>query len=164
MCISSISTTSTPAAERMASIDSPCALIQLYTATWLHFKNRPMERKPSPSRYSCRASRLVAALIRRCWTVCLYPHDLHLCRCFPLTMPSLLQSVELHLGQFINRRSALKSTYLTSRYTYLTIPENPYWQYLCGERFFQHRLPCHPTSLIRWRNRIGEAIANGCFR
>lgn len=37
--------------------------------------------------------------------------------------------------------------------------ENPYWQYLCGERFFQHRLPCHPTSLTKWRNRIGEA---GC--
>ena len=37
--------------------------------------------------------------------------------------------------------------------------ENPYWQYLCGERFFQHRLPCHPTSLTKWRKRIGEA---GC--
>ncbi len=37
--------------------------------------------------------------------------------------------------------------------------ENPYWQYLCGERFFQHRPPCHPTSLTKWRNRIGEA---GC--
>jgi IS5 family transposase len=37
--------------------------------------------------------------------------------------------------------------------------ENPYWQHLCGERFFQHRLPCHPTSLTKWRNRIGEA---GC--
>jgi transposase, IS5 family len=37
--------------------------------------------------------------------------------------------------------------------------ENPYWQYLCGERFSQHRPPCHPTLLTKWRNRIGEA---GC--
>ena len=39
--------------------------------------------------------------------------------------------------------------------------ENPYWQHLCGERFFQHRPPCHPTSLTKWRNRIGEAILCG---
>ena len=29
--------------------------------------------------------------------------------------------------------------------------ENPYWQYFCGEVFFQHELPCHPTSLTKWR-------------
>ena len=27
--------------------------------------------------------------------------------------------------------------------------ESPYWQYFCGEEFFQHKLPCHPTSLKR---------------
>ena len=37
--------------------------------------------------------------------------------------------------------------------------ENPYWQYFCGEEYFQHQLPCHPTSLSQWRKRIGEA---GC--
>lgn len=37
--------------------------------------------------------------------------------------------------------------------------ENPYWQYFCGEAFFRHELPCHPTSLTKWRQRIGEA---GC--
>jgi len=37
--------------------------------------------------------------------------------------------------------------------------ENPYWQYFCGEEYFQHRMPCHPTSLTHWRQRIGEA---GC--
>ena len=37
--------------------------------------------------------------------------------------------------------------------------ENPYWQYFCGEEYFQHQLPCHPTSLSYWRKRIGEA---GC--
>jgi IS5 family transposase len=38
-------------------------------------------------------------------------------------------------------------------------PENPYWQFFCGEEFFQHRLPIHPSQLSRWRKRIGEA---GC--
>ncbi|HEY9629429.1 MAG TPA: transposase [Coleofasciculaceae cyanobacterium] len=33
--------------------------------------------------------------------------------------------------------------------------ENPYWQYFCGERVFQHDLPCHPTSLVKWRKRVG---------
>ena len=32
--------------------------------------------------------------------------------------------------------------------------ENPYWQYFCGYEYFQHKLPCHPTSLIKWRQRI----------
>jgi transposase, IS5 family len=32
--------------------------------------------------------------------------------------------------------------------------ENPYWQYFCGYEFFQHQLPCHPTSLVKWRQRL----------
>ena len=35
--------------------------------------------------------------------------------------------------------------------------ENPYWQYFCGFKTFQHDLPCHPTSLVKWRHRVGEA-------
>ena len=34
--------------------------------------------------------------------------------------------------------------------------ENPYYQHLTGETFFQHRSPIDPSSLTRWRNRIGE--------
>jgi IS5 family transposase len=34
--------------------------------------------------------------------------------------------------------------------------ENPYFQHFTGETFFQHRPPIDPTSLIRWRKRIGE--------
>lgn len=34
--------------------------------------------------------------------------------------------------------------------------ENPYWQYFCGMETFQHRLPCHPTTLVKWRKKIGE--------
>jgi len=37
--------------------------------------------------------------------------------------------------------------------------ENPYWQYFCGETYFQHRLPIDPSSMSRWRKRIGE---KGC--
>jgi len=33
--------------------------------------------------------------------------------------------------------------------------ENPYWQYFCGFEFFQHRLSLDPTSLVKWRKRIG---------
>lgn len=35
--------------------------------------------------------------------------------------------------------------------------ENPYWQYFCGRIYFEHELPCHPTSLVKWRHRLGAA-------
>lgn len=34
--------------------------------------------------------------------------------------------------------------------------ENPYWQYFCGNEYFEHNLPLDPTSLVRWRQRIGN--------
>jgi IS5 family transposase len=34
--------------------------------------------------------------------------------------------------------------------------ENPYFQHFTGETFCQHRPPIHPSSLSRWRSRIGE--------
>ena len=37
--------------------------------------------------------------------------------------------------------------------------ENPYWQYFCGMEHFQHQIPFHPTSLGKWRKRLGE---EGC--
>ena len=36
--------------------------------------------------------------------------------------------------------------------------ENPYWQYFCGFEYLQHELPLHPTSLVRWRNRVGDKL------
>lgn len=33
--------------------------------------------------------------------------------------------------------------------------ENPYWQYFCGFGTMQHELPLHPTSLVKWRQRLG---------
>jgi IS5 family transposase len=34
--------------------------------------------------------------------------------------------------------------------------ENPYYQYFCGEDFFQHALVFDRSSLTRWRQRMGE--------
>lgn len=35
--------------------------------------------------------------------------------------------------------------------------ENPYWQFFTGEVWFQTRFPCDPSSLTRYRKRLGEA-------
>ena len=37
--------------------------------------------------------------------------------------------------------------------------ENPYWQYFCGEMYFQHEFPMHPTSMTKWRQRMSESDA-----
>jgi len=37
--------------------------------------------------------------------------------------------------------------------------ENPYWQYFCGFEYFQNEFPCDPSSLTRYRQRLGE---EGC--
>ncbi|PRH15837.1 IS5 family transposase, partial [Burkholderia multivorans] len=34
--------------------------------------------------------------------------------------------------------------------------ENPYWQFFTGETYLQTELPIDPSSLTRWRQRIGE--------
>lgn len=38
--------------------------------------------------------------------------------------------------------------------------ENPYWQFLCGETHLQHECPIHPTSLTKWRQRVGVERLN----
>ena len=35
--------------------------------------------------------------------------------------------------------------------------ENPYWQFFCGFDYLQHQLPIDPSSLTRWRDRIGPS-------
>jgi IS5 family transposase len=35
--------------------------------------------------------------------------------------------------------------------------ENPYWQYLSGMEFFEYEPPIDPSSMSRWRSRVGEA-------
>ncbi len=36
--------------------------------------------------------------------------------------------------------------------------EKPYWQYFCGYEQLQHQLPLHPTTLVKWRNRVGDKL------
>ena len=36
-------------------------------------------------------------------------------------------------------------------------PENPYYQFFCGELSFCHKLPFDRSSLTHWRQRLGEA-------
>jgi IS5 family transposase len=42
--------------------------------------------------------------------------------------------------------------------------ENPYWQYFSGMRDFQHSMPIDPSSMTRWRKRVGEAGAEKMLR
>jgi transposase, IS5 family len=42
--------------------------------------------------------------------------------------------------------------------------ENPYWQYLSGMEFFCHEPPIDPSSMSRWRRRVGEAGAEELLR
>ena len=42
--------------------------------------------------------------------------------------------------------------------------ENPYWQHFSGEQFFQHELPIDPSSMTRWRQRLGEAGAEAMLK
>jgi IS5 family transposase len=37
--------------------------------------------------------------------------------------------------------------------------ENPYWQHLCGSKYFEHEAPIHPTSMTKWRAKIAAAGA-----
>lgn len=44
---------------------------------------------------------------------------------------------------------------LSDENTVFKFLENPYYQYFCGNKYFEHKLPCDPSSMTRWRNRIG---------
>jgi len=33
--------------------------------------------------------------------------------------------------------------------------ENPYWQFFSGRQYFEHKLPIDPSSMTRWRKRVG---------
>jgi IS5 family transposase len=42
--------------------------------------------------------------------------------------------------------------------------ENPYWQHFSGISQFQHRMPIDPSSMTRWRKRLGDAGAEQMLR
>lgn len=51
----------------------------------------------------------------------------------------------------------LKHAYnLSDEQTVLRWVENPYWQYFCGMKWFESTLPIDPSSMTRWRKKIGE--------
>ena len=59
----------------------------------------------------------------------------------------------------------LKYTFdLSDEDTVLTWIENPYWQYLSGMKYFEHDLPIDPSSMTRWRKRVGEAGAEALLQ
>ena len=55
---------------------------------------------------------------------------------------------------YLKQTFALSDEELIARWV-----ENAYWQYFCGETYFQHEPPIHPTSLTRYRQRLGPV---GC--
>ena len=51
----------------------------------------------------------------------------------------------------------LKHAYnLSDEQTVLRWVENPYWQFFCGEKWFQYAPPIDSSSMTRWRKLIGE--------
>jgi len=64
----------------------------------------------------------------------------------PATLPRLVAGIF-----YLQHAFALSDEAVVARWA-----ENPYWQHFCGETFFQHRLPLDPSSLTRWRKRVGE--------
>ena len=42
--------------------------------------------------------------------------------------------------------------------------ENPYWQYFCGEIYFQYDEPYDPSDFVHFRKRIGEEGAQKIFK
>jgi IS5 family transposase len=42
--------------------------------------------------------------------------------------------------------------------------ENPYWQHFSGMSHFQHRMPIDPSSMTRWRKRLGDGGAEQMLR
>ena len=42
--------------------------------------------------------------------------------------------------------------------------ENPYWQHFSVGQFFEHERPIDPSSMTRWRKRLGEAGAEAMLK
>jgi len=42
--------------------------------------------------------------------------------------------------------------------------ENPYWQFFSGMQFFSHQAPIDPSSMTRWRSRLGASGAESMLK
>lgn len=63
------------------------------------------------------------------------------------------KSVRLMVGlHYLKYMKNLSDEALVEQWT-----ENPYWQYFCGEEYFQTAFPIHPTSMTKWRNRLQDS-------
>lgn len=75
-------------------------------------------------------------------------------RCRPGPLSAALR---LPVGRWMAGLAILKHTFdLSDEALCARWVENPYFQYLCGETFFQHELPFDRSSMTRWRQRMGE--------
>jgi IS5 family transposase len=77
--------------------------------------------------------------------------ELALAECFPSDLGAPALSTRLIIGLLYLKHAFNESDEsLLARWI-----ENPYWQYFCGFSTMQHELPLHPTSLVKWRQRVG---------
>jgi IS5 family transposase len=42
--------------------------------------------------------------------------------------------------------------------------ENPYWQHFSGMAYFEPRLPCDATTLVKFRRLLGDGGWRSCWR
>src|SRR5574338_583973 len=62
------------------------------------------------------------------------------------------------LGEQLDPRQPLKQLFNQGDETVVAAwVQNPYWQYFCGMNEFQWQVPCDPSDLVYFRQRIGEA-------
>lgn len=71
--------------------------------------------------------------------------------CYSPDLGAPAKSVRLIVGLlYLKHAFNLSDEMLLERWV-----ENPYWQLFCGFESMQHEAPIHPTSLTKWRNRVG---------
>ena len=64
--------------------------------------------------------------------------------------------VSLH---FLKHQQDLSDEELVAKWV-----ENPYWQFFSGMQFFSHQPPIDPSSMTRWRTRLGQSGAESLLK
>ena len=73
---------------------------------------------------------------------------------FPSSSGRPAKSARLIAGLFM-----LKAIYpMSDKDLVSTWLENPYWQYFCGEQYFQHCFPIDSSSMSKWRRRLKPEV------
>ena len=77
--------------------------------------------------------------------------DVALADCYSADLGAPAKSIRLLVGlHYLKHAFNESDESLLERWV-----ENPYWQYFCGFETMQHEVPLHPTSLTKWRQRVG---------